>query len=250
MRFGDLHTLRGRRGVPVRRASILAIALLACDQIEQRPAADTAAPASAAPVAQPAVREAMAAMITSAQAMTATCVASELHWELDPQDNYYPKYIHPCIPERCAPKPADLEALSASVKKARGLLDGDPLLDVPSLRGLVALGDALAAFAAAAMGGKPRDGRREAERLSGLSMHHAALVSAFREVYRDAAAPVDPPSLTASLAVDDPGGDPCKGWRIPRFCDVSKVRVSSPLTWRTKPPCIDVTTDPRTPSRF
>jgi len=233
----------------VRRALILAIALTACDRIEPRPATDSTARASAAPSARPEVRAAMTAIVTAAQATTATCVASELLWQPDPQDNYYPKYIHPCIPERCAPKIADLAALAGTVKAARALLDGDPRLDQPSLRGLVALGDATAAFAAAAMGGKPRDGRREAERLSGLSMHHAALVGAFREVYPDAAAPVDPPSLTASLAVDDPGGDPCKGWRIPRFCDVSKVHVSSPLTWRTKPPCIEVTTDPRTPSR-
>jgi hypothetical protein len=235
----------------VRYAWIALLALAGCDRVERRPypAAGSASAAAARPADAPPVRAAMGAMVTAAQKMTATCGAGLLRYQDDPRENYYPRYINPCIPERCTPSAADLEALAGSVKQAGALLDGDPRLDLPSLRGLVALGESMAGFARVAMGGKPRAGE-EGARLSGLSMHHAALVVAFQEIYPDDAAPIDPPSLTTSLAVPDPGGDPCKWWRIPRFCDVAKVHVSSPLRWRTNPPCIEVTTDPRAPSRF
>lgn len=235
----------------MKRGWILLIALAGCDRVEPRPyPAPGPSSASPRPADAPPVREAMAALLAAAQAITASCVAGDLRYDDDPRDNYYPRYINPCIPERCTPRPADLEALAAATKKAGAILDGDPRLELPSLRGLVALGDAMAGFARVAMGGKPRSGRAEGTRLSGLSMHHAALVVAYKEVYPETSAPIDPPSLSASLAVPDPGGEPCKPWRIQRFCDVARVHVSTPLTWRTTPPCITVTTDPRTPSRF
>jgi hypothetical protein len=229
----------------VKRAWILLLALAGCDRVEPQPypASGTSSAAARAADAPP-VREAMTAVLTAAQAVASTCVAGNLRYDLDPRDNYYQKYINPCIPERCEPKAAEVDALAESVKKARAVLDADPARDLASLRGLAALGDAMAGFARVAMAGKAAG----PQRLSGLSMHHAALATAFGEVYPDAKPPVDPPSLTASLAVPDPGGDPCKAWQIPRFCDVAKVHVSSPLTWRATPPCIEVKTDPRTPS--
>ena len=222
-------------------------ALAGCDRVEPRqyPAAGASASAARPADAEP-VRAAMTAMVGAAEAITSTCAAAALRYDRDPQDNYYPKYINPCIPERCEPKPADLDAFATRVKAARAVLDADPRRDLASLHGLVALGDAMAGFAAAVVQSKTT----ASTRFSGLSMHRAALAAAFREVYPDATTPVDPPSLTASLAVPEPGGDPCKAWQIPRFCDVAKVHVASPVTWRTTPPCIQVTTDPREPSRF
>jgi hypothetical protein len=228
------------------------LAAAACDRVEPRtyPAGNASAAAPAAPARPaeaPEVRAVMNAIVEAAQKMTATCVAGVLRYDDDPITTYYPRYINPCIPERCTPGAGDLEGLSASVKRAGALLDADARLDLPSLRGLVLLGESMASFARVAMGAKAKPGA-EGALLSGLSMHHAALLTAFKEIYPETTQPVDPPSLTASLAVPDPGGDPCKWWRIERFCDVAKVHVSSPLVWGTTPPCILVKTDPRTPS--
>lgn len=238
----------------MKRAWPGAILLLAaaCDRVEPRPypAAGSASAALAAPARlaeAPEVRAAMTAMVEAAQKMTATCVAGVLRYDDDPLRTYYPRYINPCIPERCTPTAGDLEGLSASVKRAGALLDGDGRFDLPSLRGLVVLGESMASFARVAMGVKVKPGA-EGTMLSGLSMHHSALVTAFKEIYPEATQPVDPPSLTTSLAVPEPGGPPCKWWRIERFCDVAKVHVTSPLLWRTTPPCIQVKIDPRRPS--
>ena len=76
-------------------------------------------------------------------------------------------------------------------------------------------------------------------------MHYAALATAFREIHTDADVPLEPPSLVTSLAVAEPGGDPCKGWAIPRYCDVRGVRVPKERKWRTDPPCIEVESIPK-----
>jgi len=76
-------------------------------------------------------------------------------------------------------------------------------------------------------------------------MHYAALATAFREIYADSDVPSEPPSLMTSLAVPEPGGDPCKGWALPQYCDVRGVRLPKEMKWRTDPPCIEVESIPK-----
>lgn len=187
-------------------------------------------------------RVATTAIMKAAAVSTSSCVAGELHWEADEElprsvggegSRYViPEITHfsrPCIPERCAPTPADLDALRSATRALRTLVEASPDLRVPSFQGFLAMADAMVGFADSVHGGK-----------SGLSMHYAALSAAHRAVYPDANVPAHPPSLVASLAVPEPGGDPCKGWRIPRFCDVRGVRVPKEIRWRTDPVCIEV----------
>jgi hypothetical protein len=65
-------------------------------------------------------------------------------------------------------------------------------------------------------------------------------VTGYRALYTDADVPAEPPSLRASLDVAAPGGDPCKGWAMSKYCDVRGVRVPKDRRWRSDPPCIDV----------
>lgn len=188
-------------------------------------------------------REAMTAVMQAAAASTASCVAGELTWEADvdlgtPQGGEGARYVipepthfsRPCIPERCAPAAADLDALRAATQRVKALVDAHADLRVPTFQGFVAMADAMVGFA----GSAPRS------RSSGLSMHYAALATAYRAAVPNTQMPAHPPSLVASLAVPQPGGDPCKGWRIPRLCDVRGVRVPKQLRWRTDPPCVEV----------
>jgi len=223
------------------------VAACGCDRFDAPAGAAPAASASAASPSRAAAREAMTAVMKAAEKAAGRCVAGELRWKSDIGEAYwYPHYNSPCIPERCSPAPADLEGLRAAAAKAKSLVEGDPGLRLPSLVGFVALAEAMVGFADTALAGDtaklPEE--KKALRLSGLSMQYAAVARAFRGLYPDAEVPVDPPSLTASLRVDKPGGDVCAGWSIRRFCDISAVTVPEPLGWRTSPPCIEVKTVP------
>jgi hypothetical protein len=244
MQARHLHRVRGRGGVPVRGRIVIAAALAAlahgCDSGSAPLSPE--GPATADRARQEA-RGAMTAVVKAAATSTSSCVAGELHWEADealpesvggegsryviPEITHYSR---PCIPERCSPKPADLDALRSSARALETLVDANADLRVPSFQGFVAMADAMVGFADSARGGP----------MSGLSMHYAALAAALRAVVPDVDVPAHPPSLVASLAVPEPGGDPCKGWRIPKFCDVRGVRVPKEIRWRTDPPCIEV----------
>ncbi|APR78709.1 Hypothetical protein A7982_04056 [Minicystis rosea] len=216
---------------------MLACAALGCDRFDP-PATK---PAKAEPAdARSAVREPMTAVMKAAQAATAGCVAGELRWEADPDGNEVARHFsRPCIPERCDPAPADVEALRAGTRALRARIDAEHALRVPSFQGFTALAEAMVAFADTARAGATPV-KDKAARMSGLSMHYGALAAAFREIYPDANVPLEPPSLSASLAVPQPGGDPCKGWAIPKYCDVRAVRVPAERTWRSDPVCIEV----------
>lgn len=229
------------------RAPILVSLLLiaaGCDRFD--PPAAGAAPAPG-DQARSEARAAMSVVMKAASTAAASCVAGELRWEPDEAiasfvggegSRYVPPEIthfsRPCIPERCAPSPAEVDALGAAARAMRSLVDGSPDLRVPSYQGFVAIAEAMVGFVAAAGPGSTQ------ARMSGLSMHHAALATAFRTLVPGADVPLHPPALVASLAVAQPGGDPCKGWRIRRLCDVRGVRVPKEIRWRTDPPCIEV----------
>lgn len=211
-----------------------------CDRFDPPAAADANAAEQAAQKARGAAKEALAAIVKAAQAATASCVAGELRWEADPDGNAVARHFsRPCLPERCSPAPAEIEALRSSTRAARALVDGDAALRVPSYQGVVALAEAMVSFADTAQAGMA-SAKDKPARMSGLSMHYGALVTAYRALYPDASAPLEPPSLAASLAVAEPGGDPCKGWAIPKYCDVRGVRVPKERRWRSDPPCIEV----------
>jgi hypothetical protein len=230
-------------------AAVLALTAHGCDRFDP-PAAGAPPAAEQAPKAQAGARDAMTAVMKAAQAATSTCVAGELVWEADENVgslyggegfSFEPPppthFSRPCIPERCAPTTAELDALRTSVRSAKTVIDGSVDLRVPTYQGFIALADAMVSFADAAVAGV---GQGKDLRFSGFSMHYTTLATAYREVIPEADVPAEPPSLVASLAVPEPGGDPCKGWRVPRFCDVRGVRVPKVIKWRADPPCIEV----------
>jgi hypothetical protein len=211
-----------------------------CDRFEQRAAPEPPPAVRAGESARAAARESLAKVMAAAQAATATCTAGELRWEADPDGNAVARHFsRPCIPERCAPAAAELDALKAAVRGAKSVVEAEPSLRVPSYRGFVALAEAMVSFADTAATGSA-NARDKPARMSGLSMHYGALAAAYEELYPDINVPLEPPSLTASLAVAEPGGDPCKGWAIPKYCDVRGVRVPKEHRWRSDPPCIEV----------
>jgi hypothetical protein len=168
-------------------------------------------------------------------------VAGELRWEADAGGTFVPHHFsRPCIPELCAPEPAELEALRASARAMRALVERETSLAVPSFQGFAALADAMVSFTDAALAGVAPAAKERAARLSGLSMHHGALALSFHELYPDESVRLEPAALTASLSVAEPGGDPCKGWALPQYCDVRGVRVPKERRWRAAAACIEV----------
>lgn len=221
---------------------IVAAASSGCDQFNP-PAGASPSVLDKADKAREGARATLTATMKAAQDATATCVAADLHWEADVSGTTIPHHFsRPCIPERCDPKPAEIDALRSSVAAAKKLIDGDSDLQVPSFQGFVALSEATLSFVDTALAGKASAaaGKPNPLVLSGLSMHYASMAAAFREIYKDADVPIEPPSLAASLAVPAPGGDVCKGWALPEYCDVSAVRVPKDRKWRTDPACIEV----------
>lgn len=219
----------------------IVIGVAACDRFDP-PAGG--APASVMEVegkARLSAREALTKVIKAAQAATAGCVAADAIWEAE-DDGYAVSrhYSRPCIPERCSATPAQIEELRASARAVKALVEGDRHLGVPSFQGFVALAEATSGFAETATAPTVPEKDRPS-RLSGLSMHYAALAAAFREIYPDAGdVPMEPPSLTKSLEVPQPGGDPCKGWGDPQYCDVKELRLPKARKWRADPACIEV----------
>jgi hypothetical protein len=217
-------------------------AVAGCDQFEPA-AAEAKANERPEERARKAAQGALAAVMKAAQAATASCAAGDLLWEAERVEGMaVPRhYSRPCIPERCAPAPAEVEALRTSVLTAKKVVEAEPSLRVPSFQGFVALGEAMVSFIDTALAGMAAATEKEKPlRLSGLSMHYAALATAYRGIYADADAPLEPPSLVKSLAVEQPGGDPCKAWARPEDCDVRGVRLPKDRRWRTDPPCIEV----------
>lgn len=221
--------------------ALASVGSLGCDRFE--PPAGGAPPAdSAAADARTKARASLTAIMTAAQTATATCVASDLRWEADVDGLTVPRHFsRPCIPERCEPKPEEVDALRTATRATKILIDGDPHLRVPSFQGFLALAEAMVAFTDTAIAGRASASEKEKPlRLSGLSMHYASLAAAFHEIYPDADVPREPPSLVKSLEGPQPGGDPCKGWARPEYCDVSAVTVPKERRWRTDPACIEV----------
>jgi len=211
-----------------------------CDRFDAPAAAETNAAERASAKARASAKDALTAIVKAAQAATASCVAGELRWEADPDGNVVARHFsRPCIPERCTPAPGEIEALRTATRAARALVDSQVELRVPSYQSVVALAEAMVSFADTAQAGMGGAKDRPA-RMSGLSMHYGALVTAYRALYPEAKVPVEPPSLGASLGAAEPGGDPCKGWAIPKYCDVRGVRVPREHKWRSDPPCIEV----------
>jgi hypothetical protein len=195
------------------------------------------APSVKADEARAAAKEQTAAILKAAQAATASCVAGELRWEPDDTAALVSRhYSRPCIPERCATTAADIESLRKATASLKALLDREASLRVPSFQGFVAIAEAMVGFADTALAGS----KDKAAQLSGLSFHYSALATAYRDLWNDNEVPTEPPSLTKSLDVPEPGGDPCKAWAKPQTCDVRGVRVPKERRWRVNPPCIEV----------
>jgi hypothetical protein len=210
-----------------------------CDRMDP-PAARTSPADRAADEARARAKEAMSRLMSAAQGATSACVAADLHWEADPDGNLLARhYSRPCVTERCSPKPADIDALRAAQKALRALVDGEPALRTPSYQGFSALGDAMVGFIDTALAGTVKE-QDKPSRLGGLSMHYGALAAAHKELFPESAFPIEPPSLTASLAEPGAGGDPCKGWAMPKYCDVKGVKVPKEHRWRSNPPCVEV----------
>lgn len=233
--------LRGRGGVPVKRTTAaIVLALAACDRVAPPAPAEPTAAEKAAEKARGDAREHMSRILEASEAATARCVAGELHWEPDHDGNPVARhYSRPCIPERCTVAPADIESLRAHTARLRGVIEAEISLQVPSYQGFLALAEAMVSFADTARKGTAKESERPA-RWSGMSMHHGYLAAAYRELVPASKVPLEPPSLTASLAADNVGGDVCKGWAMPRYCDVRGVRVPREHRWRADPPCIEV----------
>lgn len=216
---------------------LLAVAPLGCDSFDGPAKAES--PAAAEEKARAAAREAIEGVVKAAEAATARCTAGALLWEADFDGNDIARhYSRPCIPERCDPSAAELDALRKATDAARKIVDADPATRLPSYLGAVSLAESLVSFADAAEVSVANKDR--AARMSGLSMHRRALVAAYKAIVPEATTPLEPPSLTASLAAEGAGGDPCKGWAMPKFCDVRGVRVPAEHRWRAAPPCIEV----------
>lgn len=224
--------------------TLAALALMGCDRFDA--SAHPAPEVNAKDRAKEAARAPIEAIVKAAVTVTSTCVAGEVRWEADAPDlegKTLPRhYSRPCIPERCSPSKADLDALREAAYKLNVEIKRDSALRVPSYQGFLALTEAMVSFAdtaLAGLAGRPPEGEKPL-RLSGLSMHYGALVTAYRALYADTSVPVEPPSLTASLAAPGAGGDVCKGWAIERLCDVRALKVPSEHKWRVDPPCIEV----------
>jgi hypothetical protein len=214
-----------------------------CDRIDPPAPVQPTEAERAAEGARGAARQALTKTLAAAQAVTASCVAGELIWEADPDGNTVARHFsRPCLPERCTPAGGEIEALRAGAKAARALVDAERALQVPSYQGVVALAEAMVGFADTAVAGTdtPKTAKDRPARMSGLSMHYGALVAAYRALYPEAQVAEEPAALTASLAEATPGGDPCKGWAIPKYCDVKAVRVPKERRWRSAPPCLEV----------
>lgn len=215
---------------------------MGCDKFNP-PAGATPSVNEKAAQAKEAAKTSLDATMKAAQAATATCVAADLYWEADVSGTTIPHHFsRPCIPVRCEPKPEELDALKSSVAQVKKLVEGDRELQIPSFQGFLALSEAMIAFVDTALAGKAGggDGKEKSLALSGLAMHYSLMATAFHEIYKDADVPSEPPSLTKSLEVPEPGGDVCKGWALPRYCDVKAVRVPKERRWRTDPVCIEV----------
>lgn len=243
--------VRGRGGVFMSRAPLwllivaaiapLGMGVAACDRFEPPAGGATASVMDAEAKARLSAKEALTRVIKAAQAATAGCAAGDAIWEAD-EDGYAVSrhYSRPCIPESCSTTPAQIGELRASAQAAKALVSGDRHLGVPSFVGFIALAEAMVGFAETATAPTVAEKDRPA-RLSGLSMHYSALAAAFREIYPDAGdVPLEPPSLTKSLEVPQPGGDPCKGWGQPQYCDVKELRLPKARKWRTNPACVEV----------
>ncbi len=232
----------GRASMSLTLAALAAPALMGCDRVDA--SAHPAPEVNAKDRAKEAARAPVEAIIKAAVTVTSSCVAGEVRWEADAPDlegKTLPRhYSRPCIPERCSPSKADLDALREAAYKLNVEIKRDGALRVPSYQGFLALTEAMVSFADTALAGSAPEGEKPL-RLSGLSMHYGALVAAYRALYADTRTPPsEPPSLTASLAAPGAGGDVCKGWAIERLCDVRALKVPSEHKWRVDPPCVEV----------
>lgn len=255
MRDWRMHGLCGGGGVPVKSSlqfphlctllgalALMAGTALGCDTFNP-PAGAAPSVTEQAEKARAEAKTTLNAVIKAAQGATSTCTAAPLHWEADVSGTTIPHHFsRPCIPVRCDPKPAELDALRASVGAAKKLVEGDINLQIPSFQGFLALSEAMLGFVDTALAGKAKaaPGADTSLVLSGLAMHYSLLAAAYLDIYKDADVPKEPPSLTASLDVPEPGGDVCKGWALPRYCDVKAVKVPKERKWRTDPVCIEV----------
>ncbi len=209
----------------------------ACDRFDARNDAAEAKPADPRVRA----RDELTAAMKAAEVVTRTCTAGDLVWEEEATEEAGPKhYSRPCIPERCAPDGSEVEALREAVFRAKQLVSRDASLQVPSLQGAVSLADAMVKFIDASSEAAKSDPKGQGATLSGLSMHYGSLVAAFAKLYDEPKFPPEPPSLSASLAADGVGGDVCKGWGNPKYCDVTAITVPKAHRWRATPACVEV----------
>jgi hypothetical protein len=213
----------------------------ACDRFESKSSKKEAAAAPAPGDPRERAREPLTRAMQAAAGLTASCKAGELLWEEEATEEAGPKhYSRPCIPERCEPPVAEIDALRGALADAKKQIDADPTLRVPSIEGFVSLGAALVSFIDASQAAAKSDPKAGPPAFSGLSMHYGSMAGAFAKLYDDPKLPAEPPSLTASLGAPGVGGDVCKGWGNPRYCDVTAIQVPAQHRWRASPACIEV----------
>lgn len=213
------------------------LAATGCDRFEGNE--PDAGSTSADPRAR--AREQLTTVMKAAAVVTRTCTAGDLSWEEEATEEAGPKhYSRPCIPERCSPEAPDVEALRESTFQAKQLVSRDPTLQIPSIQGVVSLADAMVRFIDTSVDAAKSDPKGQVASLSGLSMHYGSLAGAFVRLYDEPKFPVEPPSLSASLLADGVGGDVCKGWGNPKYCDVAAITVPKVHRWRASPACVEV----------
>lgn len=210
--------------------ALLLASLAACDRVEPPPTPSSSSRRSP----QEPLRPALMAVARASERLASGCQLGELRVaglinKASPDDLFLEAL--PCLHEACAVQPADVEALRARVSEARAQLAASEGARTASVESALAMADAtLRLVAIAQMTG--------ADRVNGLTRHHAELARAMTALYPDAPVAEKPSSLAASLAarVDDqlskqyPKLD-CKGYQ---------ATLLEPLQWQGDPPCLRI----------
>lgn len=212
--------------------ALLLASLAACDRVE--PPAPAAPSSSARRSPQEPLRPALMAVARASERLAAGCqfdqirVAGPIN-KGAPDDLF--SQAKPCLREACAVQPADVEALRARVSEARAQLAASEGARTASVEGALAVADAtLRLIAIAQMTG--------ADKINGLTRHHAELTRAMTALYPDAPVAERPGSLAASLAAAHVDESCQRDLKLD--CKGYQATPLEPPQWQSDPPCLRV----------